>query len=370
MTKSDTPAGKNFLRILEVGNQPLFAIAVPEQTEFYWTGVKPRDKAKISLGPRALLRCLKKLRRGDFDLLVVHATQYAPWHPRSFLTILRDWHFRAPLGLFANFAWRFIHLFHSVPIAVIDLDDSFLVGRHNDFLLRACRAFFKRELPSDHWLAFAGRIYPNFPGRRWRSKASSVAMMRKLRPISYGIPVHTLDPLLLPKDSSPPEKTTDIFFAGALHGNSTVRETGFLELRALEREGYVVDLPEARLTPPEFFKRLSAAWLAWSPGGLGWDCGRHYETALAGTVPLINTPTILRDKPLKDGEHCFLYNPEPGELAQAVRKALADRPRLRRMSDAAAAHVVRHHTPLARCERITSIVLGRRLDGSDANIAS
>ena len=55
----------------------------------------------------------------------------------------------------------------------------------------------------------------------------------------------------------------------------------------------------------------------------------------AGTVPLMNYPTIVRHRPLRDVEHCILYAPEPGALARAVRSALADKQRLLDMARAA-----------------------------------
>jgi len=39
------------LRILEIGDLELFVLAVPEQTEFYWTGTKPRQWGKRVFGP-------------------------------------------------------------------------------------------------------------------------------------------------------------------------------------------------------------------------------------------------------------------------------------------------------------------------------
>jgi hypothetical protein len=347
------------LRILEIGANELFVLAAPEQTEYYWTGIKPRGRAHRALGPARLIRNLIKLRRREFDLLVVHAPLYAPWHPRSILTTLRDWHIRAPLGLFGIFAWRFVHLFHDVPIAAVDLDDSCQIGRHNFFLLDRCRAFFKRELPSDHWLAFCNAWYPKYPGRNWRSKRRNQRRVEKLEPISLGGAPQFRDEVAPPR-----EKKSDVFFVGAVAANSTVRIAGMKELQALAQEGYVIDTPAERLARPEFLERMGAAWLAWSPGGLGWDCTRHYEAPLAGAVPLINDPTILRHRPLRDGEHCVFYRVEPGGLAEAARQALADKPRLRRMAQAAAEHVRVHHSLQARAEYVTVTVLGRRLDGS------
>jgi hypothetical protein len=53
-----------------------------------------------------------------------------------------------------------------------------------------------------------------------------------------------------------------------------------------------------------------------------------------------------------------------------VRKALADKPRLERIADAAHRHLWRHHTDRARAERVTVAVLDRRLDGTSADEAT
>jgi hypothetical protein len=141
-----------------------------------------------------------------------------------------------------------------------------------------------------------------------------------------------------------------------------VRSDGLPELLALRDEGYVIDVATEPLPLPEFFCRLSAAWLAWSPAGFGWDCARHYEAALARTVPVMNYPTIIRHQPLRDDEHC-LYAAEPGKLASVVRAALANKERLTQMARAAESHVRTHHTLEARAEYVVITALGRRLDG-------
>src|SRR5215831_6269525 len=335
------------LRILEIGGDTLFQRGAPEQTDFYWCAQRPSREPLRSLGPLRLIQRLVDLRAGRYDLLVVHAPQYAPWHPRSWLSAVRDWGFRAPLGLFALFAWRLLLWFHKTPIAAVDLGDSFGVGRHTFALFEVSRLFFKRELPADHWRVFHRSGHRDFPGARWRRKAAPRRWVRKLRPISYGAH-RPMDAWTAPYVEH--EKTADVFFAGSIDPNSTVRAAGLEELEQLAREGYVIDIPTGRLPWREFHRRLSGAWLVWSPEGLGWDCSRHYEAPLFGSVPLMNYPTILRHSPLADGEHCFLYRIESGGLSAAARAALADKPRLRLMARAAHAHVQRHHSWRARAE--------------------
>ena len=95
-----------------------------------------------------------------------------------------------------------------------------------------------------------------------------------------------------------------------------------------------------------------------------FDCTRHYEAPVVGSVPLITYPSIMRHRPLLDGEHCVLYRPEAGGLAGAARKALTDKAHLRKMAAAAADLVRNHHSYYARAEYVTATVLGQRLNGS------
>jgi hypothetical protein len=151
--------------------------------------------------------------------------------------------------------------------------------------------------------------------------------------------------------ASPPEKRVDVFFAGRLE-TSAVRLAGVPELRALAREGVRVDLAPERLDRPEFYRRSARAWITWSPSGYGWDCFRHYEAPLCGSVPLINEPSIVRHAPFRAGEHALYYRVAPGELNRAVRTALADRRELARIAAAARDHVLRHHTLERVCEHV------------------
>ena len=343
------------LRILELSH-PLFHTVVPDQTDYFWAG---RKKLRRPLfGPRAFFSTLKRLRRGDYDLVSVGAPELSPFHPRSFLTAIREWHIEAPVALFAILAARYLHHFHRVPTAVIDLRDTFGVPPHNVALLDHSTFYFKRELPADRWQVFFKTQHWDLPGGRWRRKKRSQRLILKLAPLSLGYSPVSLDEKIA--------KTSDIFFAGDVWPNSTVRSDGIEELLALRKEGYVIDVPEGRIPHAEFQRRLAGAWLGWSPAGFGWDCYRHYEAAALGTVPLINYPTLYRYQPLIEGEHCIHYRVEPGGLSESIRKALADKDRLSRIAENARAHVLAHHTEMARAQHVAIKVLGRRLDGSPA----
>ncbi len=349
---TDTPARP--LRILELGGA-IFRDAAPDQTDFYWVDRRNR-RGRPLLGPINTARVLARLWRRQYDLVVVHAPHVSPWHPRSFLIVLRDWHVRALPAFIATLMPRYLHHLHRVPTVGIDLGDTFGIRAHNRSLIDRSVVYFKRELPVDKWQVFFRSAHWDLPGSRWRRRKRSQRRMNKLRPITL-----TAGPWAAPGSG---EKTADIFFAGQIDGDSSVRSEGVKELLALRQEGFVVDVPETRIDHAEFRSRLAGAWLAWSPEGLGWDCYRHYESGLLGTVPVINNPTIIRHAPLVHGEHCFYYPPEPGGLSAVVRAALSDRPKLARMAEAARRHVLAHHMNRPRVDYILKLALGRRLDGT------
>jgi hypothetical protein len=151
--------------------------------------------------------------------------------------------------------------------------------------------------------------------------------------------------------------TSDVFFAGSVIGNSTVRADGLRQLQILADRGIKIDIATERLSQPDFYRRMSQAWLAWSPSGLGWDCYRHYEAPQCLAVPVINYPTIARHQPLEDGVHAIYYAPEGDGLSRAVETALADKVRLNQIAIAGRAHVRANHAGPAFCERVLRLAL-------------
>jgi glycosyltransferase involved in cell wall biosynthesis len=160
----------------------------------------------------------------------------------------------------------------------------------------------------------------------------------KLRPISLGLAAWRIADLPKPL----PPKSVDVFFAGAIQ--TDLRRRGAALLAVLHRSGVTVDFVEGHLDRAEYLSRMARAHLAWSPEGLGWQCFRHFEAAVAGAIPVINRQRIEMRHPLRAGEHAFYYDPDGEDLIGVIRHALADKQRLRGMADAARQYVLAHHT--------------------------
>jgi len=340
-------------RILEIGETQLFHWAMPyETTSLYASYRADLRRGRTFLTLRRLLRARRDIAAGRYDAVIVHPPFYAGWHPRSFLAALKFTLFKgrwrdmygalaSPL-YFELLRW----LPNTVPIVAIDRSDSFGTPAHHFFLLDKARIFYKRELPVDHWQVFYATGHRRLPGLSFRLREKWKRRMEKLNPIGLGA---TREQAAAARTVEPGEKTSDVFFAGSREGNSWVRQQIARQIEALRACGISVDIPEGKLPLDAYLKRCSQAWLTLSPEGLGWDCYRHNEAAMVGSVPLVSVPTIHRFRPLVVGDHCLAYYPDEDRLCEVVVEALADKDRLRRMAAGARAHAWANHTEHALC---------------------
>lgn len=340
------------LKIVEIG-LPFVKLALPQTQVFASTifgGGTGADKQSL----RSLWSALTA---PDLDLVVCHTLDLAPLSPHWWLRKIgnRDTWQRG-IAFNSAVAPHFLRFARRAPLAVVDFSDQFTFAKPDLFLLRRATAVFKRELPVDAWQSLHGIASARLPSRKARGRTQNRALVAKLEPIPLGLRLGT-DMDAFPK--APAQKTADIFFAGVRDNASTIRSQGFAELKALAAEGWRIDIPEERLPLADFFARAAAAHLVWSPEGFGWDCFRHYETPLCWSVPLINSPTILRHAPMRDGEHAIFYDPEPGGLARAARAALAEPGRLQAMAEAARRHVLSRHMREQQVEHIVRTTLTR-----------
>jgi len=347
------------IRIVEIGDVPFMRHAFPNQVAFYSTwpddndgGLSVEGNSIVSL---PTLRDLwRALREPETSLVVCHPTFFTPWHWRWLIRALFDRRISNRAFSFSRrmgpqvLRWRI-----SAPVVICDHADLPIINRNNFFLLDCCHLYFKRELPPDRWRVFLKTAHASLPTPRFRKSERYLAQIEKLRPISLGLPLSAPRPF--PIMSS--EKSVDIFFAGTIEGSSSMRPKGLTELLALQDRSLVVDIPDRRLSQSEFYRRCAQARLTWSPEGHGWDCFRHYEAAMCGSVPLMSRPTIERYRPMVEGTHAVYYDVETGELTRAAIAALADKPRLEAMGRAARAHVLTHHTPEAIARDIVRAAL-------------
>lgn len=336
------------LKIIEIGDKPFVKSALPDETAYFSTAFVPPPADPdngfhvVSVATMPLL--LRVLQDHETSLIVCHPTFFSPWHWRWISRALFNRRtLRGHIPLVRAFGPQLLRGDVGAPIAVVDQDDFPLINRSNLFLLDRCTAYFKRELPADRWRVFLKTAHANLPSHRFRLQDRYTERLAKIRPLSLGLPMGR-DISSMPYDLP---KTSDIFFAGRVDGSSWVRRTGIEELRALGDRGIKVDIPDTPLPPEEFYRRCASAWLTWSPEGYGWECFRHYEAPVCGSVPVCNLPPLERHRPMRDGEHAVFYPVEPGGLTQAVVAALADKQRLAGMAVAARVFVLENHTPKA-----------------------
>ena len=348
-------------RILEIGDYGLAKWAYPDRTTLLWTGWRPRghyEAGSFDCTPLRFAQAMRNVRGGRYDLVIVHMLSRSPWLPRYWLRSLARQPLKpiAALTRVSGTSWiRAVSI--PVPLVAIDLHDSFGIGRHNFFLLDRADVVFKRELPVDRWQTLFYSGHPILPTRRIRSNPRWQRRLAKLRPIA--LPVPAIDTSGFWQGEFP-EKTIDVFFSGNAEVNSWVRRAGIAELRALAARGLKIEIATEPLPRNEFYRRMSQAWLAWAPSGYGWESYRKMEAAQCLSVPVVNSPTIERYRPLRRGEHIVEYEVEPGGLTRAIEAALADKDRLKQMAHAARQHALAHHVPTAVVDHVIEAGLSSR----------
>jgi hypothetical protein len=330
---------KDSIRVLEIGQDDLFQSLFPGNTTFLYCSSSRsrmrRERARAFDLPAAA-KIWRGLARGDYDLVALGCIKKGVWNPdaslfQNLLSVLK--HLACPSSLGPYFA-AWLARRHNVPAVAYDQVDTMLIASSSFFLFPYVRCFFKRELPQNKWHVFLSTTSRNGDVSNIRRQPFFRDALTKVRPFPLNIGPAVND---FPAVTAA-QKTVDIFYCGD-NPKTTVRTEGVELLARLAEQGLRVDLPRERLTPEEFHRRITASWLVWSPEGSGWECGRHAEALVCGSVPVINYPTIYRYKPLLDGVHAFYYGCEEDHLLHVVRNALQDKEALLRMVEAGREHL-------------------------------
>jgi hypothetical protein len=318
------------MKVLEISRLGLFKALLPDDTDWIrWgnrlTADEPVFPDRLSLGMAA--RTLSRIGTRRFDLIVLPAihpehTYDQPKFKSSLKSLCgklsRVSAFATTLDWIALRPSRYV---------ILDISDYRHLCSTTLGLFPRCALYFKRELVLD--------------------EARDSKLAGKVKPL----------PLILPDERRIPaacEKDIDLFFAGAICNET--RRKAVDEARSLAARGIRVVIPDEPLPYPAFMQALSRSWLVLSPEGYGWDCYRHYEACLAGSVPLINSPKYRRQMYLQDGTHCFYYDADRDSLTARVIGLLADKQRLARMAEEGRAYVLSNHTRSAVARYILSEV--------------
>lgn len=331
------------MRILEISDQAFVqgpATAAGHQVDLYDVG-----GGAAMYGARFNWSAMRKVRaqiqRGEYDLIAISTNLHPLW--RADRGVLRS---------VASLISRAIRKSHTlglsllpyiigdskVPVMMYYRKDAPILAKQNFGLFPICDRIFVRELPQNNWNLFLYTTSKNEDVLNVMRQPLFKETMPKIRPLPLGFD----NPLeeYLPASAN---KQTDIFYAGRSH-SSTVRSRGLAHLEKLRALGYKVDAPTQLIPREEFYRRAAEAWIVWSPEGQGWDCHRHYESLLVGSVPLINYPTMERYQPLEHGKHCLLYGIEGDEMIRVATEALKNKEQLRAIAAAGREHIFRWHT--------------------------
>src|SRR5260370_1003904 len=184
-----TPASA---RILEIGDFHYVKDQYPGRTGRLWTGGRSPLLGRsqyFDAPPARFLRAMAELRAGRYDLVVAYMGLRSPWHPRNWLRALAAEPMRpftAPSRVFGVSWLRFVSI--PAPLVVLDMNDAFILGRHNFFLLDKADLVFKRELPVDRWHMLCHSLHPMLPTRRIRRQPRWQERLVKSRPHALPAP--------------------------------------------------------------------------------------------------------------------------------------------------------------------------------------
>lgn len=297
-----------------------------------------------------LLSLRRRLRRGEFDLVISGPIQNSAWpQPKRLATRL------AQAFRYFTYKHRMLDSYWApwllsgsvrerVPLAVIDFLDTSYVLPKDYPLLKAATLYFKLNLY--FWPRRSLMPLETFFGMKRVTRFTT-----KLRPLTNGVPRKRI-----PEKARPMrERDIDLCFTGTIRPKRSADDPnpfGDLTLNPIRQDIYERCLKlkgrhnvycfDGRVPHEEYLELLQRSKLIVCTESFGCETFRHYEVSAAGAVPLVNWPYAQNYMPFQPNVHAIYFSLIGDDFERTVAQALADPGRLERIAQATRAFTLEH----------------------------
>ena len=344
------------IKFIEINFVPLMKSAFHEETLYIetrlsWHDGRGHEKANGSILRRFLRLCSDVNRAFAIpDSSGVVAVIVRARGPENSISFNSLYLFKKFLGYFLHRLAYYLAKKHQCNLAVVDRLDEATIHPNDHWILKHCDVYFKRELPRSIWSALE-MIKPRRICIGTASGIPSLSVLaKKLLPLSLGIE----DGLAAEINSPQPTKIYDVFYVGRAYDLER-RLMIEQELKFLSNEGLRIFEPKIPLTRQGFLDAIRASTIAISPGGVGWDCFRHYEIPACATAMLIEQPSHQTYCPPQDGIEAIHYDPDL-PIAPIVREWLSKPEELAKIAVAGNMWAISNHKYSSLAKHIATIL--------------
>ncbi len=310
------------VRVLEIGFFPLLSRAFPEQVQWINTSLQWKDtrcykRDEASFFRRVGRLCAEAARgfaaasRQDYDVVVTRCLGSVNSFGRPIWVHL----VRTAIGWGLEGLARYAARGTRVRLAVIDLADEGTIHPRDRRLFWRSNLYFKRELADNLWHTLETVLPRGAVAGVCVVPPLGSSLTERLRPISLGI-----DESAARAPIPAARKSHDVFYSGL---SSLVPSRVALPaiLDDLKARGWRVAMPRERLDFEQYREMMAGSRLCLSPGGVGWDCFRHYEAVAFGSVPVFDFRSIRQRAPFRHGVDCF-YVDSQDDVASRIDEFL------------------------------------------------
>jgi hypothetical protein len=315
----------------------------PEHEFEIVSGDRSTKKSPYSASLSRLFRLRRRLKQGEFDLVISSPVQNTPWpqhkrlgtrlgHALRYFTykrgMLDSWW--APWLLARNSGGK-------VPLAVIDFHDTIFVLPKDYPLLKAATLYFKLNL-------FFWPRRSLMPLETTYGVRRVTPLAPKLRPMTNGIPRRVIPDAVRPMA----ERDIDICITGTVIPKRSagdidpfpeltynpIRQDIYERCEKL-KDRYRVFALNGMVSKEEYRELLQRSKLVVCTESFGCETYRHNDVAASGAIPLVNWPYSQNYLPFEPDVHAIYFSTIGEDFERTVARALADPARLEEIARAA-----------------------------------